>query len=121
MLCGPKERCFVNKKPNGTFEASCVAASSKTPTHHKDHKSDGGNGNIMFFLFLQHALKYMHLQFLFLAACKQPKVAGHCRANTQRFYYNAATKQCESFLYGGCQGNDNNFLTKTACEKVCKA
>jgi len=58
---------------------------------------------------------------LFLAHCSQPKASGSCRASLQRFYYNSATKTCELFTYGGCQGNENNFKTKAQCETTCKA
>jgi hypothetical protein len=58
---------------------------------------------------------------LFLADCSQPKATGPCMASLPRFYYNSATKKCESFIYGGCQGNGNNFETKAQCETTCKA
>jgi hypothetical protein len=59
--------------------------------------------------------------FYFSADCNLPKAVGTCRALMPRFYYNSATKTCESFNYGGCQGNANNFDTKAGCEKACKA
>mgnify|MGYP000668138665 CR=1 FL=1 len=33
--------------------------------------------------------------------------------------FNEKTGRCETFSYGGCQGNDNNFKTKSACEQAC--
>ena len=27
--------------------------------------------------------------------------------------------RCVRFTYGGCQGNENNFLTKRDCEETC--
>jgi hypothetical protein len=48
-------------------------------------------------------------------------VTGLCMAIIPRFYYNSVTKNCESFDYGGCQGNGNNFHTKAKCEAACKA
>ncbi|KFM75510.1 Tissue factor pathway inhibitor, partial [Stegodyphus mimosarum] len=51
--------------------------------------------------------------------CEQEKVVGPCRAGFRRFFFNKETRQCELFIYGGCQGNNNNFLTKEDCEATC--
>lgn len=34
--------------------------------------------------------------------------------------YNAETRTCESFLYTGCQGNNNRFHTLNECQSYCK-
>lgn len=34
--------------------------------------------------------------------------------------YNWKTSECESFNFGGCYGNSNNFEKKTECEETCK-
>ncbi|XP_061398188.1 kunitz-like toxin PcKuz3 [Musca vetustissima] len=47
-------------------------------------------------------------------------VIGICRAEIPKFTYNADTNECISFVYGGCQGNENNFVTKEECEEKCK-
>ena len=51
--------------------------------------------------------------------CTLPAEAGPCEAVVPRFYFNASTGQCESFSYGGCEGNANNFETIEACETTC--
>lgn len=56
---------------------------------------------------------------LFPIVCSLPKDVGPCRAGKPRFFYNTATKQCERFMYGGCQGNENNFETIDACKAAC--
>jgi len=44
---------------------------------------------------------------------------GLCRAAKKRFYYNADTKTCKLFTYGGCGGNGNNFETMEECIGKC--
>ncbi|KAL1443250.1 hypothetical protein MTO96_007531, partial [Rhipicephalus appendiculatus] len=52
--------------------------------------------------------------------CTYAADAGPCEAYMRRFFYNTLTKACEQFVYGGCGGNGNNFLTYDACQKKCK-
>ncbi|VDK41910.1 unnamed protein product [Dibothriocephalus latus] len=44
---------------------------------------------------------------------------GPCKGFYQRFAYNRKNNTCVPFIYGGCQGNGNNFETKKQCEKKC--
>ncbi|CAH8490540.1 unnamed protein product [Schistosoma turkestanicum] len=52
--------------------------------------------------------------------CLLPRVTGKCRASFQRWGWNPQTTTCEKFIYGGCDANENNFLTKEDCEATCK-
>uniref|UniRef100_A0A3B3DRE7 BPTI/Kunitz inhibitor domain-containing protein n=1 Tax=Oryzias melastigma TaxID=30732 RepID=A0A3B3DRE7_ORYME len=51
--------------------------------------------------------------------CLVPKKVGRCRGSFPRWYYNAASQRCEKFLFGGCRGNQNNYLTEEECITVC--
>ncbi|XP_022240776.1 papilin-like, partial [Limulus polyphemus] len=55
----------------------------------------------------------------FPSLCNLPSDTGRCSAYIQRYYYNSDIKQCEEFIYGGCEGNENNFQTKAECEDAC--
>ncbi len=55
-----------------------------------------------------------------LDKCSQPAETGPCRAAYPRFFFNAESGECEQFIYGGCDGNDNNFETADECERACK-
>nr|XP_033786999.1 tissue factor pathway inhibitor 2 [Geotrypetes seraphini] len=51
--------------------------------------------------------------------CLLPPDEGECRALHRRFYYDRYTQSCETFLFGGCEENGNNFLTLEDCETTC--
>uniref|UniRef100_A0A5S6QS91 BPTI/Kunitz inhibitor domain-containing protein n=1 Tax=Trichuris muris TaxID=70415 RepID=A0A5S6QS91_TRIMR len=52
--------------------------------------------------------------------CSQSKLVGTCTSAVTRFWYNAATRDCESFVYTGCNGNDNNFDNYITCVTFCR-
>ncbi|KAL4228767.1 hypothetical protein ACF0H5_011809 [Mactra antiquata] len=51
--------------------------------------------------------------------CKLPPDTGRCLARYIRWYYNIHSQECTHFQYGGCEGNQNNFMSKTECEQTC--
>nr|XP_045038447.2 kunitz-type protease inhibitor 2-like [Desmodus rotundus] len=53
------------------------------------------------------------------AFCRVPKRVGSCRASLRRWWYNATGRSCQQFVYGGCGGNDNNYLTEEKCLQTC--
>nr|ABZ89561.1 dathoxin-1 [Dermacentor andersoni] len=52
------------------------------------------------------------------AGCQLPAVTGPCKAMIKAWHYNSKGK-CQAFVYGGCEGNSNNFETKKMCEQRC--
>ncbi|XP_035511310.1 WAP, Kazal, immunoglobulin, Kunitz and NTR domain-containing protein 2 [Morone saxatilis] len=53
------------------------------------------------------------------APCSLPSLQGPCKAYEPRWAYSNGLKKCQSFVYGGCGGNENNFESKEACEEMC--
>nr|AJP06037.1 Kunitz-type protease inhibitor [Oplegnathus fasciatus] len=51
--------------------------------------------------------------------CTEHPRTGGCRDSLTKWYYNPLHKDCFRFNYGGCQGNENRFDSKEACQKVC--
>ncbi|XP_062817007.1 kunitz-like toxin PcKuz3 [Anolis carolinensis] len=51
--------------------------------------------------------------------CRLPPYVGFCYAAMPRFYFDIKSGQCEKFIYGGCGGNANNFLTQDECLSKC--
>uniref|UniRef100_A0A8C0BDH3 BPTI/Kunitz inhibitor domain-containing protein n=1 Tax=Buteo japonicus TaxID=224669 RepID=A0A8C0BDH3_9AVES len=51
--------------------------------------------------------------------CSLPKAVGQCRASMPRWWFNITGGLCQSFVFGGCKGNANNFLTERECQESC--
>ena len=53
--------------------------------------------------------------------CQLPRVRGFeiCYNGQPRWYYDSRDKQCRWFMYTGCFGNWNNFLSYGDCQHVC--
>ncbi|XP_056139180.1 kunitz-type protease inhibitor 2 isoform X2 [Lampris incognitus] len=48
----------------------------------------------------------------------KPKV-GPCRAALRHWYHDGQTRTCKTFIYGGCRGNKNNYVTEESCRAAC--
>ncbi|XP_070762381.1 kunitz-type protease inhibitor 2 [Enoplosus armatus] len=55
----------------------------------------------------------------FAERCGAEPQVGPCRAAFQHWYYNSETGSCQSFIYGGCRGNKNNYVSKESCIAAC--
>jgi len=53
--------------------------------------------------------------------CLDSPAAGPCRGRESRFYWDNDQGVCLKFSYGGCAGNQNNFISKEECEVSCKS
>ncbi|XP_060627760.2 kunitz-type serine protease inhibitor textilinin-2-like [Anolis sagrei] len=51
--------------------------------------------------------------------CRLPPETGPCKSSIPRFFFNPKTRKCEVFIYGGCRGNKNNFMTEKECLQAC--
>lgn len=55
-----------------------------------------------------------------MTICSLPREIGsNCGSKSIRYGYNLQTRTCEAFVYGGCNGNANNFPTMQACTTFC--
>jgi len=53
------------------------------------------------------------------AICQLPKETGPCKGYMEVFHYDSTDNKCKMFVYGGCRGNANRFMSQTDCEKSC--
>ena len=44
---------------------------------------------------------------------------GSCRGSFKKWYFDVESQRCETFLYGGCNGNANRFDSKSQCQREC--
>ncbi|CAG9765548.1 unnamed protein product [Ceutorhynchus assimilis] len=51
--------------------------------------------------------------------CMQPSDQGPCPGYYSRWHFDSSKLTCLQFVYGGCRGNKNNFLTFEECMQGC--
>ncbi|XP_077408118.1 kunitz-type protease inhibitor 1-like [Vanacampus margaritifer] len=51
--------------------------------------------------------------------CFPEAKVGPCRAAFPRWLYDASERRCRQFIFGGCKGNLNNFLSEGECDEAC--
>ena len=55
----------------------------------------------------------------FVSICDMPRDPGPCRGQLPRWFYDPLDRQCRTFSYSGCQGNENNFVSLQECQQTC--
>lgn len=53
-------------------------------------------------------------------ACFKAAETGNCQNYEARWYFDTKEERCRQFYYGGCGGNDNNFVSEDACLGRCE-
>ncbi|KAH1172858.1 low-density lipoprotein receptor-related protein 11 isoform X1 [Mauremys mutica] len=51
--------------------------------------------------------------------CLVPPAAGPCKGHFPRWHFDVSSGTCLHFIYGGCKGNENNFLQESDCLSEC--
>ncbi|KAM5261045.1 protein AMBP [Hipposideros larvatus] len=53
-------------------------------------------------------------------SCQLGYAEGPCLGMVKRYFYNGSSMACETFQYGGCLGNGNNFVSEKECLQTCR-
>ena len=53
--------------------------------------------------------------------CQLPVDPGPCDNTNERYFYDYASKECKEFNYGGCHGNENNYISMFSCIWHCES
>ena len=103
-----ESKCKPSTRPSNVLNNSISTKSSKPQAYITEVNSEV-------------VTKLPHDPFLTINPhCLAPLDIGPCSGIQKRSYFNSETNSCEEFLYGGCGGNGNNFLSKEMCEHRCK-
>jgi hypothetical protein len=55
----------------------------------------------------------------FTVMCSLAPAQGSCKSHSLRYHWDSTKQTCVPFVYSGCGGNRNNFLTESDCLSVC--
>jgi len=69
---------------------------------------------LWFFVMLISVVSSRHIDF-----CESKPEKGPCEAHMTRYYFDRDYHQCKEFIYGGCGGNKNRFISKMECKTTC--
>ncbi|KFD46291.1 hypothetical protein M513_12826 [Trichuris suis] len=128
-----RAKCVKAQKPPSTSSGVCMQPSDSGPCKARhtrwffdlnDHKCKtfiygGCEGNSNNFKSKQECEEKCLEELKSFGICGQPADTGNCRGKEQKWFFNPRTRKCETFIYGGCGGNSNNFGSKQQCETVC--
>ena len=64
-------------------------------------------------------MKYIYSYMFNAEPCTIKKDPGTCKEYQPMWYFEPITGVCRRFLYGGCDGNGNRFLTSDECLQRC--
>ena len=51
--------------------------------------------------------------------CSLSMEVGNCKAKVVRYFFNQEVQECEPFVYSGCGGNANKFVSRSKCQEHC--
>lgn len=54
------------------------------------------------------------------SSCSLRYDKGPCGGYMIKWYFDSERQRCDRFIYGGCQGNSNNYETQEECEGACQ-
>ncbi|KFD55347.1 hypothetical protein M514_03687 [Trichuris suis] len=120
-----RERCFREVNCNQPKDVGPCAAAYVKWYYNRDSKRcekfiyGGCEGNTNRFDSLEECEEECINELPSYRDCYLSMEPGPCTASIYRWFYNTYTKRCELFVYGGCEGNGNNFVSKEACEQKC--
>ncbi|XP_055992787.1 kunitz-type protease inhibitor 2 isoform X2 [Sorex fumeus] len=112
--CGRNGNNYVTKED---CVKSCGGVTEKTLDG--GAASNNGTDSSVLSASMRQETEENPIDFNYEEYCVPKAVTGLCRAAFTRWYYNTETKSCDVFIYGGCQGNKNNYLSKEECMHYC--
>nr|XP_023970041.1 papilin-like [Chrysemys picta bellii] len=115
--CGQPEICKLPMEPGPCFTYVPSYFYNSVTKRCEEFIYGGCQGNANRFPNMDECLKTCGSSDVNI--CQLPVQPGPCQAYTTQYFYNSATKKCEEFRYGGCQGNENRFATKDECFQTC--
>ncbi|XP_059155148.1 carboxypeptidase inhibitor SmCI-like [Physella acuta] len=117
--CGGNKNRFETKE-NCVDSCGCAAANYKITLRRS------ANTRNNFCKMLSKAVCVLLIAFIIqLSAgdrpsdCQLQPNKGRCYGYFLRYYFNPSSGRCDTFIFGGCLGNKNNFITRKKCMETC--